>query len=140
MPGVVDGLEQLVMAAVAMTARVLGEVAPELTLLQWRALVILGAQPVDPGTSISALASALHLSLSAMSRVVRRLETRGLVSGAKSASDGRVRVVRLSAPGRSIHDEVMARRRAELERIAAASNLPDDGLIGRLARALGEAT
>jgi DNA-binding MarR family transcriptional regulator len=136
MPGVVDGLEQLVMASVAMTARVLGEVAPDLTLLQWRTLVILGAQRDDPGTSISTLASELHASLSAISRLVRRLESRGLVQGSKAASDRRVHVLRLTTAGRALHDDVMARRRAELERIAAESRLADDGMIGRLVQAL----
>ncbi len=137
MPGPVDDLEQLVMASVALTARVLADVAPELTFLQWRALVIL-AEPEDrDGTRIGGLASALGASVSASSRVVRRLESRGFVEGSRAHPDRRVRLVQLTPTGRSLHDGVMERRRAELARIAAAALPGDEAVIRRLARALG---
>ncbi|HYL40251.1 MAG TPA: MarR family transcriptional regulator [Candidatus Binatus sp.] len=133
-----ESLEHLVRASVALTARVLGEVAPDLTFLQWRALVILGSPGDSNGTSIGALASALAMSVSATSRVVRRLESRGLLDGSRSASDRRVRLVRLSPVGQGLFDEVMERRRIALVQVAADIEPGDRQVIDRVARSFSD--
>lgn len=133
-----DALEQVAFASVALTADALADVAgPEVTFLGWRALVVLGAGP--GGVRLTDLATRLHLSRPSASRLVRRLENRGLVERAPNPVDGRGLLITLSERGRRVRDAVVRRRR-EILRRAVAAPLParlDDGL-GALAERLVE--
>lgn len=105
-------LERIVVASVAITARVLAEVAPDLTFLQWRAIVVID-QAID-GIAVGALATELGARLAATSRLVGRLRAHELVSTAKDSVDARVTIVRLSGEGVSLRTAVVDRRRSTL--------------------------
>jgi len=67
------------------------------TVAEWAVMrVLYGSGPVAP----SQLAEAMGLTRGAISKLVDRLEAKGLVARAASAVDGRGQVVRLTAAGR----------------------------------------
>ncbi|HET8784703.1 MAG TPA: MarR family transcriptional regulator, partial [Candidatus Limnocylindrales bacterium] len=82
-------------AGIGVTARAIEQTAEakDLTLLQWRVLVIAG-QPA--GVRIGELASHLGVSVPSASRLVRRVEARDLVTAARDDDDRRVTTVALS--------------------------------------------
>ena len=65
------------MGAVGVTARAVAEAAPELSLLQWRVLVVLAGSP--DGRTVSEVADRIGSRLPATSRLLGRLRRRGLV-------------------------------------------------------------
>ena len=126
-------------ALVAISARSLAAVGEEVTLPQYRALVVLATRgpqrPLD-------LASALAVSPSTATRMCDRLVRKRLVRRARLSGDRRSVRVTLTEAGGALVDEVSRRRRAELERVVAA--LPEayyEPLVvalGALAVAAGE--
>jgi DNA-binding MarR family transcriptional regulator len=130
------GLERLVVASVAITARSLAEVAPELTFVQWRALVLVSA--AGDGLAMGLLAAALGSKIAAASRLVGRLRARGLLETRRADDDARVVLVSLTRHGRELHRRVVDRRRRELAvaAAAAATSTPAEALVGRLADVL----
>jgi len=118
-------LERVVMGSVSVTARVVAEGAPELTLLQWRVLVVLAEAP--DGATVSELASRIGSRLPATSRLVGRMRRRGLVETRKDHPDARVTTVLLGPGGRELWQRVVASRRSELVAVlAAAAFTPSD--------------
>jgi DNA-binding MarR family transcriptional regulator len=135
---VMDALERLFIAAVGVTSVALAEAgaSPDLTLQQWRALVVISA---SDGLRPGVVAQQIGMSRPSMSRLVRRLERRGVVLVEPDPLDGRAVVLRATPAGAALRRAVMARRR-ELVRQALAAHrgrLPDD-LQGGL-RAIAEA-
>lgn len=134
-----DSLDRIAYSIVAITARALQEVAgPELTFLGWRVLVVVGeaGAPIRLG----AVAARLGLSAPSASKLVRRLERRGLVMLARDEVDRRGLVIALTPEGRHIREAVIRRRRRVLEESIALA-LPDDvhGAFEELARRLAHA-
>lgn len=129
-------LERLVMGSVGVTARVVAEGAPELTLLQWRVLVVLAEAP--DGATVSELASRIGSRLPATSRLVGRMRRRGLVETRKDHPDTRVTSVLLGPRGRELWQRVVAGRRSELIAVLAAAVFTPNDQPGleRLARAM----
>ena len=116
-------LERIVVASVGITARALGEVAPELTLVQWRALVLVDvAAPIAVGS----LAAALDAKIAAVSRLVGRLRAKGLVETRRDAVDGRLVLVVLTERGRELRHQVVERRREDLATAIKVAALPPD--------------
>ena len=72
-------------------------------------------------TTATELRHALDLDPGYLSRLLRRLERRGLLERSRSAADGRRRQLVLSAPGRKTYGELDAASAAQIE-----------GLLGRL--------
>lgn len=103
-------------ALVAISARSLARVEDQVTLPQYRALVVLASRrdvrPVD-------LADALDVSPSTATRMCDRLVRKGLVERLHRDSDRREVEVRLSTTGRSLVSDVAARRRRDLRRVVA---------------------
>jgi DNA-binding MarR family transcriptional regulator len=122
-PALLPAVERIVVASVATTARALAEVAPELTFLQWRLLVLVDT---PDGVSIGALAGSIGSKIAAMSRLVGRLRARGLVRTERSPEDARVVLVQLSREGRELRSRVVSRRRAELTAAIGTTDLPGD--------------
>jgi DNA-binding MarR family transcriptional regulator len=118
---VLAALERIVVASVGVTARAVAAIAPDLTLLQWRVIVVLAGAP--RGTSVSELATQLGSGLPAMSRLVGRLRSRGLVETLKDPADARVTVALLAPPGREIWERVSRHRREYLRDAVAQSAL-----------------
>lgn len=111
----IDDLVDAVMTAsralLAVSARSLAAVDEDVTLAQYRALVVLGQhgprRPVD-------LAAALDVTPSTATRMCDRLVAKSLVARDRSDTDRRTVTVSLSATGRELVGAVTARRRAEL--------------------------
>lgn len=97
-PRIVEALERLVVGTVGMTAVALAEFAPasELTLQQWRTLVVVTR---SDGVRIGEIAARVGLSLPSVSRLVQRLERRGLVTTERDERDRRGTIVRASPAG-----------------------------------------
>lgn len=131
----VTNVERIVVASVAVTARLLNEAGAELTLGQWRVLVLVD-QP--GGMPVGVLAAALRAKIAAVSRLVGRLNARGLVQTRRADGDARVVLVSLTAAGRRLRRRIVHGRRAQLEKLLVDSDLghDDQALFGQLAAAL----
>jgi DNA-binding MarR family transcriptional regulator len=129
-------LERVVMGSVSVTARVVAEGAPELTLLQWRVLVVLAEAP--EGATVSELAARVGSRLPAMSRLLGRMRRRGLLETRKDHADARITTVLLGPGGLDLWQRVVASRRSELAAVLAAASFAQDDEPGleRLARAM----
>jgi DNA-binding MarR family transcriptional regulator len=139
----VDDLVDAVMTAsralLAVSARSLAEVDEDVTLPQYRALVVLGQhgprRPVD-------LAAALSVTPPTATRMCDRLASKSLVVRDRSEKDRRAVSVSLSRAGQQLVNEVTARRRAELRAVLA--QLPNEHSaavvhgLRRFAEAAGE--
>lgn len=110
----VDAVEQIVIAGVAMTNASLGRARPglELTFPQWRVLVELGERP--DGRPVHEVARLIAVTLPATGRQLRRLEQRGLVVLEPDPHDRRVTRVRLTAAGIAARASIMDDRRARI--------------------------
>jgi DNA-binding MarR family transcriptional regulator len=116
-----DELLDAVMTAsrslLAVVVRSLSTVDEDVTLPQYRALVVLGqrgaARPAE-------LAVALAVTPPTCTRMCARLEAKGLVLRERPVDDRRAVVVSLSAAGRDLVDEVSRRRREELRTLLGA--------------------
>ena len=111
-------------ALVAVAARSLAAAADEVTLPQYRALVVLAASGPQ-GTAD--LAAALAVNPSTATRMCDRLVRKGLVRRHRQAGDRRTVRIALTPAGRDLVADVTKRRRAELVR-----------LLGRLPQAQHE--
>jgi DNA-binding MarR family transcriptional regulator len=129
-------LEDMVVASVGVTARAVALVAPDVTLLQWRLVVVLGGVP--DGVTVSELAGHLGSRLPATSRLLGRLRARGLVRTRKHAADARVSVVELTPAGRDMWEDVRDRRRDDLRDALALADLSpgEADVLERVARRL----
>jgi DNA-binding MarR family transcriptional regulator len=142
-PAAADELVDTVLAAsralVAVAARSLAAAGDEVTLPQYRALVVLAARGPQ-GTA--ELAAALAVNPSTATRMCDRLVRKGLIRRHRQAGDRRSVRITLTAAGRGLVAEVTRRRRAELTRppgqhepviaafrafAAAAGELPQPG-------------
>jgi DNA-binding MarR family transcriptional regulator len=106
-----DALLEASRALVAVAARSLDGVADRLTLAEFRALIVLHRTGPLPVTS---LAERVGVHQSTATRIAARLGRRELVTSQKSAEDRRLTVVSLTPSGRSLVDQVIARRRADI--------------------------
>jgi DNA-binding MarR family transcriptional regulator len=121
--GLVEDLDLLAVALVALTARAIYETVGELSLLQWRALVELeAAGPLR----LRDLAARLPSSTPAASRLVKRMTERGLLATRPVAADARGISVQLSAQGRTLHAAVIDRRRQLISEGIGSSRVPTD--------------
>ncbi len=108
----VQAIELVARATVGLTTRALAETTPELnlSLLQWRALLIIGDDPA--GLRVGEVGDGVGVPLPAASRLVGRLQRRGLVRLERDADDGRAMRVRLTLAGSATRLAVLDRRRA----------------------------
>lgn len=113
-----DDLVDTVLAAsralVAVAARSLAAAGDEVTLPQYRALVVLAASGPQ-GTAD--LAAALAVNPSTATRMCDRLVRKGLVRRHRQAGDRRTVRIALTPAGRDLVADVTKRRRAELARL-----------------------
>jgi DNA-binding MarR family transcriptional regulator len=120
-----DELVDTVLAAsralVAVAARSLAAAGDEVTLPQYRALVVLAARGPQ---GMAELAAALVVNPSTVTRLCDRLVRKGLVRRHRQAGDRRAVRIALTGAGRDLVAEVTSRRRAELARLLGA--LPPD--------------
>ncbi|MFI8169709.1 MarR family winged helix-turn-helix transcriptional regulator [Streptomyces sp. NPDC085931] len=72
-----------------------------------------------PAYRVQEIAERVHLSQSALSRLIARLEREGLVERCMCPEDRRGVRVSLTAAGRALHDELLPVQRAVLARMLA---------------------
>lgn len=111
----IEAIERLLVGGIGLTALALAEATEtaDLTLAQWRVLVVVAD---TDGVRIGELATRLGVAVPSASRLVRRLERRGLVTAERAEDDRRATNVRLTDGGRQVRDLVLRRRRALVER------------------------
>ena len=114
--------------------RILGQVGPDEVCcdgLSQRQTAILRILVSSEGTRLTDLAALSGITPSAMTRVLERLEARGLVERVRGAqSDGRAATVRITASGRRTRKSLDALMRQRTEQII--SSIPDKERIGIL--------
>ena len=135
----VESLLRASRALMSITARSLASVNEEVTLPQFRSLVVLST--AGPQT-VSALADRLAVHASTMTRMCNRLVTRGLVVRVPSAVDRREVVIALTDMGTSVVENVMAARRRELDSVVQRMGADDRAAaitaLNKFAEAAGE--
>jgi len=119
-------------ALTAIAARSVATVADDVTLPQYRVLVILESRGAQ---TMSELAEQLAVTASTATRTCDRLVDAKLIQRSTHPADRRVVCVDLTAKGRRIVDRVSKRRRAEIEQILVSMS-PE--AQQRLARSLME--
>jgi DNA-binding MarR family transcriptional regulator len=124
---------------VAVAARSLAEVGEEVTLTQYRSLVVMASRGPQ---GVAALAEAVGVTSPTASRMCDRLVKKGLVTRRIDRRDRRQVRIALSPAGRRLVEGVTARRRAEIEQLV--SSIPVEtraGVVealGHLSAAAGE--
>ena len=108
---VIDAVLTASRVLVAIAARSLAEVADEVTLTQYRSLVVLASRGPQ---SVAALADELTVTPSTASRLCDRLVRKGLVARRADRRDRRAVRLALTAEGRVLVDAVTERRRTEI--------------------------
>jgi DNA-binding MarR family transcriptional regulator len=138
---VIAAVERLILGGVAITARALDGEAEDLTFSQWRVLTILGEQEAD--SHVRRVGERVGVSAPSASRLLRRLEDRGLIELERDVRDRRYMRVHLTVAGQTVHDRVLGRRRLLIREALGpsdgriAADLPDAiGALGRIGEAL----
>jgi DNA-binding MarR family transcriptional regulator len=136
---VVDAVLTASRVLVAVAARSLSDVAEEVTLTQYRSLIVLASRGPQ---SLATLAEAVAVTPPTASRLCERLVRKGLIARREDRRDRRQVRLALTAAGRELVDAVTRRRRAEIARLLE-SVAPDAqrqmvGALRALADAAGE--
>jgi DNA-binding MarR family transcriptional regulator len=116
LPTVTDAVLLASRALVGVAARSLAAVEEEVTLPQYRALVVLSS---GGSRRQGELADALGVHPSTATRLCARLERKGLITRHPAEESRRELIVDLSPAGREIVDTVTRRRRREITKIVA---------------------
>ncbi len=111
---VVDAVVGASRALVAIAARSLGAAGDEVTLAQYRALVVLASR--GPQRVVD-LARVLDVTASTATRMSDRLVRKGLIRRQRLTSDRRMVRLSISAAGRDLVATVTERRRHEVQDI-----------------------
>ncbi len=130
-------IELVIFGAIGLTSFAVAASAPsDLTLHQWRALVVIGRADT---IRVGEVAMQIGTGLPATSRLLLRLEQHGYVTSARDARDRRATNVSLTPFGERVRDAVLERRRALIAEALARTErpLPND-LAGGL-HAIGKA-
>jgi DNA-binding MarR family transcriptional regulator len=121
----IDGvLERVVYGAVGITTAVLERATPdsELTFAQWRVLVVLGRH--EAGLRVGEIATRIGGTGSATSRLLGRMERRGLVVSGPDEQDRRAAIVRLSDAGERLRARIVQDRRDLIRQLLDAHGRP----------------
>ena len=136
---VVDAVLLASRVLVAVAARSLADVAEDVTLTQYRTMVVLASCGPQ---SLAGLAQAVGVTPATATRMCDRLVRKSLISRRTKREDRRQLRVVLTAKGRSLVDDVTDRRRKKIARITdeipAAEQAVLVHALGRLASAAGE--
>jgi len=104
-----EAIELLVFGAIGLTSFALAQSSlAELTLHQWRALVVIGRAG---SIRVGEVALQIGTALSATSRLLSRLERRGFLTSTRDEKDRRVTNVQLTPLGEQVRLDVIERRR-----------------------------
>lgn len=121
---VIAWLEGIVFGGVAITTAALQYATDGegLTFPQWRAILLVGGS--DDGCRVGEVAGFLHAALPATSRLLRRLERRGLLTLERDEQDRRATRAQLTRTGADLRQSVLRYRRDELGSIADEVRVP----------------
>lgn len=121
---IVDWVAGIVLGGVAITTTALARATDgqELTFTQWRAILFVG--DTDEGCRVGEVASMLGAALPATSRLLRRLERRGLLTLERDERDRRATRARLTGEGSSLRSAVLDYRKAEIAAIVEQVDTP----------------
>ena len=122
------------LVAVATTS--LGEAADDITIAQYRALVVLASRGPH---RMADLAAALHVAPSTAGRMCERLGRKGLIRRHRLRADRRTVNVSITEAGRQVVDEATARRRALLAGILAKLSARQQSAVAVALRAFAAA-
>jgi DNA-binding MarR family transcriptional regulator len=111
-----DSLLAASAALVGIAVRSIARAPVEVTVVQFRVLMLLH---IHEPLTVTAIADQLGVNQSNASRVCDRLARSGLLDRTRSAEDGRVVEVRLTAPGEEVVRAVTAARRREIAEIVS---------------------
>lgn len=134
--GFVDALLTASRALVGVAARSLTDAESNVTLQQYRALVVL-AQHGDLG--INSFAEAMSIHPSTASRLCDRLVRRGLVDRSTSPESRREVVITLSTAGEALVSRVTDQRHSEIARIVRRIQSTDQAPLIRALEAFSDA-
>ena len=136
---VVDAVLSASRVLVAVAARSLGDVAEEVTLTQYRTLVVLASRGPQ---SLADLAEAVDVTPPTATRMCDRLIKKGLIIRRHDRGDRRLIRLNLTTKGHELVGAVTERRRAEiaelLEAIPPQRQVALVDSLQRLTRAAGE--
>jgi DNA-binding MarR family transcriptional regulator len=136
-PEVVDALLSASRALVGLAARSLAGLDADVTLPQFRTLVVLAARGPQRAVEVAA---ELGVNPSTGTRMCDRLVRKGLIRRTRTATDRRGVRLTLTPAGRDLVDEVTRRRREELARIVAAIPTSGHAALVRALRAFTAAS
>ncbi len=114
---IVDAVLTASRVLVAVAARSLGDVADEVTMTQYRTLVVLASRGPQ---SAAALAEAVDVTPPTATRMCDRLVRKGLVVRRHEQGDRRLIRLTLAKRGQKLVTDVTERRRIEIARLLAA--------------------
>src|SRR5271156_2126171 len=136
---IVDAVLSASRVLVALAARSLGDVAEEVTLTQYRTLVVLASRGPQ---SLAELAEAVDVTPPTATRMCDRLVKKGLIMRRHHRGDRRLIRLTLAKNGRELVDAVTQRRRTEIAHLMAAVPLDQQTALvdslQRLSAAAGE--
>jgi DNA-binding MarR family transcriptional regulator len=132
-----EAIELLLFGAIGLTSFALAQSSPaDLTLHQWRALVVIGRA----GTiRVGEVALQIGTALPATSRLLSRLERRGYLTSTRDEKDRRAINVRLSPSGELVRIAVIERRRQLMQDALAKHPGPLPNDLAHGLHALGKA-
>ena len=135
----VDAVLSASRVLVAVAARSLADVAEEVTLTQYRTLIVLASRGPQ---NLAGLAEAVGVTPATATRMCDRLVRKDLIRRRTERDDRRQLRVALTIKGRSLVDAVTVRRRQEIGRIMSEIPAEQQAVLvqalGRLASAAGE--
>ena len=136
---IVDAVLSASRVLVAVAARSLGDVAEEVTLTQYRTLVVLASRGPQ---SLAELADAVDVTPPTATRMCDRLIKKGLIVRRHERGDRRLIRLTLAKDGRKLVDAVTQRRRTEISHLMEAIPLDQQAALvdslQRLTAAAGE--
>jgi DNA-binding MarR family transcriptional regulator len=136
---VIDAVLTASRVLVAIAARSLADAGEEVTLTQYRSLVVVASRGPQ---SIAALADAVGVTPPTASRLCERLVRKGLVRRRTDRRDRRQVRIALTETGRQLVDAVTANRRREIGGLLASMPAADQtqlvSALRRLATSGGE--
>jgi DNA-binding MarR family transcriptional regulator len=102
--------------------RLFAEQGEEITPEQWMVLIRLWEKD---GVSQTELSDATLRDAPTMSRIVRGMEERGIISRQRSTEDGRIQTVHLTRKGRALKDKLVPVARGLVTRMARGVTAAD---------------
>jgi DNA-binding MarR family transcriptional regulator len=132
----VDALLSVSRAMVGLAVRTLAEVDADVTLQQYRALVLLASFGPQPSAEV---ARRLDVAPSTVTRLCDRLVRRRLIERFQRTDDRRVVCLGLTGAGRELVGAIMTARRAAIADLVAAGGLNASRRSLRLLEGFAEA-